>query len=243
MSGRTWIKLFCDNWFRGSIRQETPLLRAVWVDLLALAGPAGHITLPGGFSAGYTDEQLAGIFRVSLDQWLECKARLAAHPLGEKENRIHVSERNVIKIINWSSYQSEYEKRRDRNRNLVPRSTRDIHADKMSAAEGEGEGEGDLEGERKRLSEFDAFWNAYPRRIGKQVALNAWERVLKNKTYQPKDLLDAAMEYAEQCKQNQTEEKFILHPATFLNKDRWKDYCFDREPTTRGSKETTNQEE
>ena len=76
--------------------------------------------------------------------------------------------------------------------------------------------------------DFAQFWEAYPKRIGKRVALDSFKRVTKS--YPPKDLTDAATEYAKKCVQDKTDEKFILHPSTFLNKDRWKDYCFEKEP-------------
>ena len=75
--------------------------------------------------------------------------------------------------------------------------------------------------------EFAQFWEAYPKRIGKRVAFDSFKKVVK--TYPPKDLVDAATEYAKKCEKDKTEEKFILHPSTFLNKDRWKDYCFEKE--------------
>ena len=150
MGSRTWIKIFCDSWFEGSIRQESTLVRSVFTDLLALAGRLGEtgtISLPGGIF-GYTDEQIAVILNITTEEWVEAKDHLSNHP-ENGENRILVDERNRISIINWERYQSEYEKRRDRNRNLVSRHNRTdkiaahLHAvnrtEKIAAAEGEGE--------------------------------------------------------------------------------------------------------
>lgn len=76
---------------------------------------------------------------------------------------------------------------------------------------------------------FQAFWRHYPRRIGKQVAYESFLRVVKD--YPPEDVTAAAIEYARQCHTERKEEKFMLHPSTFLNKDRWKDYCFEEVKT------------
>ena len=38
VTSRTWVKLYCDQWLSGSLRGETPELRGIWADLLALAG-------------------------------------------------------------------------------------------------------------------------------------------------------------------------------------------------------------
>lgn len=75
--------------------------------------------------------------------------------------------------------------------------------------------------------DFNKFWEEYPRQIQKRVAFEKWIQVIKTNT--PDDLISAAREYAAVCKKNKTEEQFISHPATFLNKDRWKDYCFAEE--------------
>ena len=76
-------------------------------------------------------------------------------------------------------------------------------------------------------TEFLLFWKVYPRQIGKQVAFESYRRIVPQ--YPHEDVIEAAREYAEQCVKDQKEEKFILHPSTFLNKGRWKDYCFDRD--------------
>ena len=143
MSTRTWIKIFCENWFGGSIRQESPLLRSVWVDVLALAGrtgQTGRIALPG-LSVGYTDGQLASIFHLTIDQWMECKELLSCHPGGEEENRITVSDGNVIEIINWSSYQSEYSRQRSYRDKLQDKVTRESNSQRCGEKEKEKEKE------------------------------------------------------------------------------------------------------
>ena len=160
MGSRTWIKIFCDSWFEGSIRQESPLVRSVFTDLLALAGRLGEtgtISLPGGI-CGYTNEQIAAILNITVAEWLQAKDRLANRP-EPSENRIQVCAGNIVKIMNWSRYQSEYERRRDRHRTSSTDMRSDTiaaprravkRADTMSAQEREGEGEGEGEGEKKR---------------------------------------------------------------------------------------------
>jgi hypothetical protein len=73
--------------------------------------------------------------------------------------------------------------------------------------------------------DFVHFWERYPKKIGKQVALESFRRVIK--TYPPGDIIRASEEYAKKCAKDKTEDRYILHPSTFLNKDRWKDHCFE----------------
>ena len=42
MSHRKWVKLFCDNWLRGSLTEDPLEVRALWAALLALAGDGGY---------------------------------------------------------------------------------------------------------------------------------------------------------------------------------------------------------
>ena len=87
---------------------------------------------------------------------------------------------------------------------------------------------------RKRIgytADFISFWNEYPRSIGKHEALKAFLRVTKE--YPSSDVISAAKEYSLQCGKDNTPKKFIKHPRTFLNEDRWKDYCFEEESSAK----------
>ena len=60
MGSRTWFKIFADKWLTGTIREETPSVRGIFVDLLALAGggefgDSGVISLKNG--VGMSDLQ------------------------------------------------------------------------------------------------------------------------------------------------------------------------------------------
>ena len=117
MGKRTWIKVYCDNWIGGSLRDETSDVRGCWIDLLALVGcsqysDTGELKLRDGF--GYTDEQIAGILRIDLELWLKAKARFI------KTDRIITSKNNEIGIKNWIKYQSEYKRQKKYRDDLIP---------------------------------------------------------------------------------------------------------------------------
>ena len=109
MGNRTWIKVYCDNWIQGTLREETPDVRGIWADLLALAGTGqygdtGEIKLTNG--VGYTDEQIAQILCIKKSSWRRAKLRLV------ETKRIKISPRGAIYITNWSKYQSEYRRQK-----------------------------------------------------------------------------------------------------------------------------------
>ena len=109
MGNRTWIKVYCDNWIQGTLREETPDVRGIWADLLALAGSGqygdtGEIKLTNG--VGYTDKQIAQILCIKKSIWRKAKLRLV------ETERIKISPRGAIYITNWSKYQSEYRRQK-----------------------------------------------------------------------------------------------------------------------------------
>lgn len=67
--------------------------------------------------------------------------------------------------------------------------------------------------------DFVAFWKAYPRRTDKGHARKAWLKQIKD--HDPTDIIVAAEAFAVRSKG--TDPKFIPHPATWLNGERWTD--------------------
>lgn len=68
-------------------------------------------------------------------------------------------------------------------------------------------------------AEFDAFWEAYPRKEGKQKAKAAFEKVNV-----PLDvLLNAIEQQKESAQWSKDNGQFIPHPTTWLNGKRWED--------------------
>lgn len=105
MGSRTWIKVYCDKWLEGSLREESSDIRGVWIDLLTLAGAGrygdnGEIKLTNG--EGLTNTQISHILAIKLSLWRWAKARFL------ETDRIKITEKGAICIINWAKYQSEY---------------------------------------------------------------------------------------------------------------------------------------
>ena len=140
MTNRTWVKLYCDQWLSGSLREETPELRGIWADLLALAGSGkygdtGRISLQN--DVGLSDCQFEKLLKITKYQWQKAKKRLIL------TERIAVNSANVVTIINWKKFQSEYKRQKPyRNRKLQPKVTtesytgdRDIREEKVTKKE------------------------------------------------------------------------------------------------------------
>lgn len=85
------------------------------------------------------------------------------------------------------------------------------------------------EEERARASAFEAFWQAYPRKIAKPEALKAWAKI------SPADYekIMSAIVVHRNCDQwTKDDGQFIPHPATWLNKRRFDDELVATADTT-----------
>jgi hypothetical protein len=105
MGSRTWFKVYSDKWLKGSMREEMPEVRSVFIDLLALAaagdyGDSGEIKYND--DVGLTDRQIATALNISLKLWRTAKKRFL------EIKSIEILENEAIKITNWAKYQSEY---------------------------------------------------------------------------------------------------------------------------------------
>jgi len=67
--------------------------------------------------------------------------------------------------------------------------------------------------------DFEEFWSCYPRKTEKAAAFAKWKARLRQKV-DPADMIKAAQNYAEKCRQDGTEVRFIKHAKTFLGESR-----------------------
>jgi hypothetical protein len=71
-----------------------------------------------------------------------------------------------------------------------------------------------------QLEAFSKFYEVYPRHVARQAALNAWSELSPDAELTA-TIMTAVARYADQV--NDTEQRFILHPASWLNQARWTD--------------------
>lgn len=79
----------------------------------------------------------------------------------------------------------------------------------------------------QRSAQFDEFWTAYPRKVGKRVAALAFARRVAEGA-SPQELVAGAQRYAEWIAAGAVESpRFIAHPTTWLNQGREADVLAD----------------
>ncbi|MFD5022252.1 replication protein [Paenibacillus sp. NPDC058367] len=77
---------------------------------------------------------------------------------------------------------------------------------------------------KENIAMFDNFYEIYPRKVSREAAKKAWDKLCKNEDFDPVIAIQYTSNFAETCKLLQTDKKFIPHPSTFLNQKRFKDY-------------------
>ena len=70
-------------------------------------------------------------------------------------------------------------------------------------------------------AEFDRWYDAYPRKVGRGQAEKGYRKARKLASAEV--LLTGAKAYAELCRAKETDRDYIAHPATWLNGQRWRD--------------------
>lgn len=80
-------------------------------------------------------------------------------------------------------------------------------------------------------SDFDIFWKAYPKKVGKGAAQKSFEKI--DSSLYPSIL--AAVEAQKKCEQWKRDGgQYIPYPATWLNQRRWEDEITEREDAQNG---------
>jgi predicted phage replisome organizer len=191
----------------------------IWIKLLSQAGKtnaSGYIYLNENIP--YTDEMLSTIFNRPLST-----IRLALQTF-KQFGMIDISDNHYISISNWEKHQNVegLEKIREQTRKRVAthrEKQKDVtlHVTQRNATDIDKELDIDKEKEKKNSysNEFERFWSIYPRKVDKKKAFKSFKGVIKQHSLDI--VLTGTEKYAKQVKG--TENKFIKHPATFLNND------------------------
>lgn len=136
-----------------------------------------------------------------------------------KTNWIDIDECGLY-IHDWNEWQKQWYKamdvrEREKNRKREERARQKEYGsskktDKASSA--------DKQTDKAYSTDFEDFWNAYPRKVGKGEAYKKYLARL-NDGWSPEQLLQSAKKYRAQVVNERTEEKYIKHAKTFLSEN------------------------
>src|SRR6185312_1005274 len=136
----------------------------------------------------------------------------------------HIDENIYLQIVKWADHQkidhptksklpAPPEPKKPRERKVKPREpSRNLAPDLRKGEEGKGKD--------TPVPVFNDFWDVCPRKVGKITAQKAWARALEAGAI-PETVVQAMRAFGAEV--HGTEEKYIPHPATWLNGGRWTD--------------------
>lgn len=190
------------------------VMRANWQDTQIIHGGEVVTLHRGEFLA--STRSLAKDFGWSKDKvtrWLK-KARQHPTPmLHQTRDGKRDSNGAIYLVVKYDTYNPLQDGDRDSKRDSDEDSNEDSGKDKQKISKKQN---------NKTYPQFDAFWDAYPRRVGKKAAEKAYAKAITglNGTEDPHGkILRAVQTYAAEV----TDPKFIAHPTTWLNGGRWDD--------------------
>lgn len=76
------------------------------------------------------------------------------------------------------------------------------------------------------ITEFDAFWEAYPRKVGHKVAQEEWDKIAPDENLS-KAIIDAVYAQKSTSQWRKDDGKYIPYPARWLAEHRWEDKLTD----------------
>lgn len=125
---------------------------------------------------------------------------------------------SIITIVNWGTYQGYDEDHQPSNQ---PKTNQQVTTYK------------NIRNKEYNITQFDKFYQMYPRKQGKQAALKAW---LKNPELS-NGLFDTLMDALKKQKTSiwkNKDKQFIPYPGTWINGRRWEDEIEDSKQTPGG---------
>ena len=254
---RTWIKLYTDQVLRGTMftELEDPAERFVWIGFLLLAGDSafdGRISITENL--GYTDDQIAGLLKLDDVSLIRKSKRKMV-----KFDKIRVGDNNVIEIVNWAKYQSEYgrqKKYRDRPETYesyyqgLPAEVTlasynldidiDIERDKNRGIDidllyRQSTIKDKIKKEKLRET-FEGLWSAWPSvmRKNKVDAFKAFFALSKKVYLKIISLAyNGYIDYLIYQRDYKNFDQRPMYPATFLRSDRWAEFVDFKTPGPR----------
>lgn len=219
MSDQPWMKFYPRDW-RGdqALRAVSLAARGLWMECLCImheAKPYGHLMLNGQKVEDGTLARMAGI---SVDEVSALMAELRQAGVFSLTSKGVVFSRRMTKDFSRSKIgQKSAEKRWSQAID---------NADKKQLPNGSPNRKAITQKPEARSQNKDSppdgfaeFYAAYPNHVARGAAEKAYRAASKKIDHQT--LMEAVRRFAEQCKGK--EKRFIAHPATWLNAERWAD--------------------
>lgn len=208
-------------WVSGQVAKLSRDARLLYIGTITIADDDGRLKGSPAYLRSqifpYDEDVTIGDVRKWLEEIL--KLKLITKYIVEDED--------YLSHPNWSEYQTLRADRRKESHIPSPDGQMATSGQPTDNQDGDNRqpkvSKGKVRKDKKSdLTLFDQFYSAYPRKIARKNAIKAWEKI--NVTPELlKTMLDAIEKQKKSSQWSKDGGKFIPHPATWLNAERWND--------------------
>jgi hypothetical protein len=242
MSGTVSARWYFPDWQSDTgVHSSSLAARGLWKEMLCIAAANkgkdhGHVMV-GGKKA--TDEQIAKLAACSVAEVVALVAELEGNGVFNRDRRGVIYCRRMVRaeISRGNGRQGgnpNFMKQKGKQNQVQPKPKppipepvpEPVPEDKTPPPPGDG-----LFAEPKTAEPMpdwpkdyqDQFWRNYPRKTEKKAALAKLDAIRKSGTVRWAAVIGGLLRFVHHCKAQRTEERYMKHPTTWLNRGCWDD--------------------
>jgi DNA-binding transcriptional regulator YhcF (GntR family) len=182
------------------------LLKASYRERKIMVNRQSITLLPGQFVFGRN--QMSRELRMKPSTVYRIMKRL------EDEQNIIIKSNNkfsIVTVVNWHTYQDAMTS--DEHQKELPKNNKQTTTGHKQEVKHK---------RREYTSAFTSFWESYPRKIAKEDAFKAWQKLNPHNGL-VEHILSALSSQKQTAAWTKEDRRFIPYPATWLNGRRWED--------------------
>jgi hypothetical protein len=223
-------RFFRREWLRD--RKGQPFSRQeAWLDMIQLAAYSdgldnleiGEVEVSVRWAVRRWGWPIGKIHR-QLQQWLDDGRLIQSRAWNTSRNTSRNTYGNTYLLANYECYQRPRNTERNTSRNTLRNKRERKHIENTSTKRNTPSPARRRKAARSvsYSDDFEAWWSAYPRKVGKVTAFESWES-LNGTRPELAVLVSITDAHARQWDEESRPSDKIPHPSTWLNNRRWED--------------------
>jgi 5'-deoxynucleotidase YfbR-like HD superfamily hydrolase len=215
---------YWSDWFSSiDVRSCSLAARGLWADMLGIMSRSdrkGFLSINGQPMGSKELAKFVGEFKDKVEELLE---ELEYYRVFSRDTDGTIYNRRMAREADLSRKRAEAGRKGGSSKQTPSKVEANGGSKPQATLEDEDEDKSSLKNKENVSVAFSSWWSLYPRKIAKQDAAKAYAAAIRAGAT-PEDLHRALEGYLGDIKRNNTEERYVKHPATLLRLERWRDY-------------------
>ena len=208
--GLPWFRMYAEFATDPKVQRMSETDQRRFMMLLCIRCSNGDVTLH--------DEDIAFQLRISVTEWCESKRTFIERNFIDEDNNVMNWEKRQFASDSSAMRVSRHREKKKQQCNV----TGNTKETKSNAVDTDTDTDKKSKPSSSNPDGFDAFWLAYPKKVGKVAALKVWKKIKPPK--QTAESMLASLAWQRDSEQwSRDGGQFIPNPATYLNQGRWLD--------------------